>query len=103
VTKDIAVGSEEFKVDLEEFSNAVGSVSKDRDAIADDFKNLKTQFEDAKAAWDSPAGSAFAELENWLTSAIQQANDALDAMVTRMGVTLANYQGMESANANNLT
>src|ERR1700691_5058563 len=98
----VQIGSEEFKVDLEQFNNTIATVSASRDAVESDLTQLKTELANLSSSWQSPAGETYAELQGSLASAANQTFGVLDEMVTRMKITQETYQNAELANTQNL-
>ena len=96
-------GTPEFAVDLQAMSDAIGTVSTDRDGINSDITAIMTAFQTCESAWTSPAGTTFADFKSTLSSSTQSLMNLLDDMITRMKTTYQNYEAAENSNVNNLT
>jgi WXG100 family type VII secretion target len=84
-------------------SDAIGTVSGDRDAIQGDISQIASQFQLVEGSWTSPAGETFVQFNSTLTAATQNLMELLDDMVSRMRTTYRNYREAEESNAANLT
>jgi WXG100 family type VII secretion target len=99
----VVVGSQQFQVDLQQFTDAIGTVTADRNTIADDFGQIKSALNNLGSSWQSPAGGTYDTLQTSLTSATQQMISVLDDIISRMNTTYQNYDNAENSNAQNLT
>jgi WXG100 family type VII secretion target len=100
---DVVIGSTEFKADLDQFSAAITQVSQAQDGIVESFQQLRNELANAESTWQSPAGTTYSDAQQVLNDSISQTLDVLDQIVSRMKVTLQNYQQAEQANTQNLT
>jgi WXG100 family type VII secretion target len=100
---DVVIGSTEFKADLDQFNAAITQVSQAQDGIVESFRQLRNELANVESTWLSPAGTTYSDAQQVLNSSISQMLDVLDQMVSRMKVTLQNYQQAEQANTQNLT
>jgi WXG100 family type VII secretion target len=103
VGKTIIVGSTEFKVDLQQFEQAIGTVSSSTNAINEDFVQIQTILQAVEMAWKGPAGETYQEVQATLTSATGEMISTLGQVISRMKTTYQNYLDMETANANNVS
>jgi WXG100 family type VII secretion target len=99
----VYVGSEEFKVDLQQYTDATAKVTADKNTIEDDFSQIKAALDDLGSTWESPAGDTYDNLQSSLTSATQQMISVLDDIISRMNATYQTYVNAEQSNAQNLT
>jgi WXG100 family type VII secretion target len=103
VAGTIGIGSEEFKVDLEQLHGAIGQVGRDRGVIQDCFNQITAQFDGLQANWQGPAAETYDDLRTALQNATTAMLHVLDEIVSRMQTTYQNYESAESSNARNLT
>jgi WXG100 family type VII secretion target len=99
----VYAGSQEFQVDLEQFTAAIAAVTADKNAIEDDFSRIQSALDHLGDTWQSPAGDTYDSLQGSLTSAVQQMISVLNEIISRMNATYQTYENAEQANANNLT
>jgi WXG100 family type VII secretion target len=99
----VIIGSAEFKVDLQQLSDAITKVTADRSTIETDFRQIRSLLDEVRSTWVSPAGSTFPPLEEQMATAMQSLLDALEDMIVKMRTTHANYLAAEGANVSNLT
>jgi uncharacterized protein YukE len=99
----VYIGTPEFAADLQAFSDAIGTVSADRDAVSSDIQQIKAQFATVETFWAGPAEQSFAAFTDTLNTSTQTLLDLLDELVSRMSATYQNYQNAESDNTNNLS
>jgi WXG100 family type VII secretion target len=103
VAGTVQIGSEEFKVDLQQFHDAIGQVGGNRGTIEDCFNQITTQFNSLQANWQGPAAESYDNLRTTLQSAIAAMLEVLSEIISRMQTTYDNYNSAESSNARNLT
>lgn len=98
----VTIGSEQFRVDMQEFAGAIATITSSRNAIEDDFGQIKSLFNDLHDHWQSPSGDTFESLQTGLTNSAAQMVNVLNDIVYRMNITYQNYQEAETVNAGNL-
>jgi len=103
MARTIAIGSEEFKVDLGQLHQAIGQVGRDRATIENCFNQITTQFNSLQANWQGPAAETYDELRTSLQNATAAMLHVLSEIISRMQATYDNYESAESSNARNLT
>jgi len=68
----VYAGSQEFQVDLEQFTAAIAAVTADKNAIEDDFSRIQSALDHLGDTWQSPAGDTYDSLQGSLTSAVSR-------------------------------
>jgi WXG100 family type VII secretion target len=96
-------GSSQFTVDLEQFSEAITTVTTCQSAISTDFSDIKSELTKVLDAWSGPAAESYSDVQKALDSAMQTLENVLGQIVSRMNVTYSNYLNAEQANSSNLT
>jgi WXG100 family type VII secretion target len=99
----VTVGSQEFTVDLEQFSAAITTVSGCQSAIESYFSQIASKMSSLEDSWVGPAGSSYAELQSSLVAAGNQMIDVLSQIVQAMRTTYGTYLNAETTNAANLS
>ena len=100
---DIQIGSEEFRVDLQQLQDAIGQISQDRGGISDDFASIISRFDATQAAWQGPAANSFEELRVTLQNATTTLLDLLAEVISRMQSSYDSYENAETTNSQNLS
>lgn len=99
----VIVGSPQFTVDLEQFSDAIATITACQGTISNDFTQIQSELTKVANAWSSPAGQSYSDVQDALNSDINNLESLLAEIVKRMNQTYANYQNAEQTNSNNLT
>ena len=97
------VSAEEWKVDLQQLADAIGTVSADRDVIKTDSDQLKAYFIQIENDWKGPAGNTFVPLQTSFNGALDELTTLLDDIVARMQTVHDNYVKAETDNTNNMS
>lgn len=100
---DIQIGSDVFKVDLQQLQDAIGRISQDRDGISEDFANITAKFDALQGGWQGPAADSYEDLRTTLQNATSQLLDLLSDTISRMQTTYDGYENAETTNSNNLS
>jgi uncharacterized protein YukE len=103
MAKTVQIGSEEWAADLQAFRDAIGSITSDRDAISGDFNEIISLLQSLGDSWKGPAGLAFSEGIEPLSGAGNQMINVISDVISRLGITLQNYENAEAANTKNLS
>lgn len=93
----------EFKVDLAQMRDAIGSVRRESDLIYGYMGQISAEFKGVKAAWVSPAELSFDDVQTWFTKASDDLHHLLEEMINRLQTSYDNYYATELANSQNLT
>jgi uncharacterized protein YukE len=93
---------EEFKVDLKQLHNAIGSVRREHTAITDAMSAVGTEFGAVETAWGTPATTTFDDVQSWFVKVSKDLEDLLDDMVNRLQTAYNNYKHTEETNTQNL-
>jgi uncharacterized protein YukE len=93
----------EFKVDLRQLSDAIGSVRRERDNIEHSMTYIGTEFRAAKEAWQFPSAYAYDDMQNWFMRVSGELKDLLDEIIRRMQDAYQTYHAAEVANTGNVT
>jgi WXG100 family type VII secretion target len=88
----VYVGSQEFQVDLEQFSAAIAAVTANKNAIEDDFSQIQSALDNLGDTWQSPAGDTYGSLQGSLTSAAQQMLSVLNEIISRCRPALPRHR-----------
>src|SRR4051794_18482302 len=94
------VSAAEWKVDLQQLADAIGTVSAERDAIKLDSDQLKAYFLEIETDWKGPAGNSFITLQTAFNSSMDELTTLLDDIVERMQTVHTNYVEAETDNTN---
>jgi predicted trehalose synthase len=94
---------DEFKVDLQQLHNAIGTVKREHGAITDSMSGVSTEFAAVKDAWDTPSAATYDDVRAWFVRVSGDLEDLLNDMVGRMQTAYNNYKQAEEANIGNLT
>jgi WXG100 family type VII secretion target len=100
---EVTPGSSQFTVDLEQFSDAITTVTTCQNAISQDYSQIQSELTAVADAWSSPAGQSYEDVQSALNSAMQNLEGLLAEILTRMQQTYQNYQDTEQTNSTNLT
>ncbi len=93
----------QFKVDLADLHDAIGTVQKAATAIDADCQTIVAQYAAIEAAWVSPAGTSFTEMSSILSNTMDMLVDLLADTVQRMQQSYDNYVEVEQANTQNVS
>ncbi len=99
----IIIGSSEWTADLQQFKDAIKSITANNDAIQADINQITADMQSLASGWRGPAGGAFEQLQQPLANAGQQTVAVINEVIYRMNITLQNYENAESTNTNNLS
>ena len=102
MSNTVTIGSTEWAADLQQFRDAISSITSDKKVIQSDFDEIISLLNTLQSNWIGLAGWAFAGACDPLTAAGQQMVDVITEVIKRLGVTLQNYEDAEAANAKNL-
>jgi WXG100 family type VII secretion target len=91
----------EFKVDVAQLAEAITIVGARTDSIRNEVMIINDVFNQAESFWQSPAGTSFAAFQAEFTQDMQNLNDLLDEMVTRMTAAHDQYVDVEQTNTAN--
>jgi WXG100 family type VII secretion target len=103
IMANIQIGSDVFKVDLQQLQDAIGQISQDRDGISEDCADIATKFNALQGGWQGPAANSFEDLHVTLQNATTQMLDLLSDVISRMRTSYDNYESAETTNAQNLS
>ncbi|WP_225847513.1 WXG100 family type VII secretion target [Streptomyces sp. HPF1205] len=91
----------ELQVALDELHNAITIVNGHRAQISDLLVRIRTEFDAAHDAWQSPSGATFETTTTWFDHSSRALKDLLDEMARRMRSTYDTYHAAETANTHN--
>jgi WXG100 family type VII secretion target len=91
----------EFKVDIEQLAEAIEIAGGRRDAIKLKVEAIDSAFKAAEGYWHSPAASSFVTFQAEFDQTMQNLNELLDEMVTRMTAAHDQYVEIEQVNTAN--
>jgi uncharacterized protein YukE len=103
MAQTVQIGSEAWAADLQAFRDAIGSITSDRDAIKGDFDQIISLLQTLGDSWKGPGGLAFSEGIDPLSNAGNQMIDVIGDVISRLGITLHNYENAETTNTQNLS
>jgi uncharacterized protein YukE len=103
MAKEVQVGSQAWAADLQQFRDAISSIGSDKRAIKGDFDQLISALKSLDDGWKGPGGLAFSEGIEPLSNAGNQMIDVIGDVITRLGITLQNYENAEVTNTKNLS
>jgi uncharacterized protein YukE len=103
MTKSVEIGSSAWAADLQQFRDAISSISSDKEAIQQDFNKLIAALQSLDESWKGPGGLYFSEGIKPLSNAGNQMINVIGDVITRLGITLHNYENAESTNTDNLS
>lgn len=92
----------EFKVDLRQLHDAIGSVSHESGLIGAYMSQIAREFAAVKDDWAAPSEMSFEDVQRWFTRVQGDLHTLLDETVERMKKAYANYHAAELANTQNL-
>ncbi|MFI7102504.1 WXG100 family type VII secretion target [Streptomyces sp. NPDC050161] len=91
----------EFKVDLAQLRDAIGTVRGCTTSIESDVSQVKAAFQQAQSSWRSPAGESFGALQVEFGNNMSELVELLHEMVTRMNAAYEEYKQAEETNTEN--
>jgi uncharacterized protein YukE len=94
---------EEFKVDLRQLHDAIGSVRREHGAISDAMSAVGTEFAAVKTSWGTPSTATYDDVQAWFVRVSGDLEDLLDDMTNRMQTAYNNYKHIEETNTRNVT
>lgn len=100
---DVQIGSDVFKVDLQQLLDAIAQIRQDRDGISDDFANITSKFDALQGTWQGPAATSYEQLSVSLQNATSQMLDVLSDVISRMQTSYESYENTETTNSQNLS
>jgi uncharacterized protein YukE len=103
MTKSVEIGSQAWAADLQQFRDAISSIASDKEAIQQDFNELISALQSLDESWNGPGELSFGEGIGPLSSAGNQMIDVIGDVITRLGITLNNYENAEVTNTDNLS
>jgi uncharacterized protein YukE len=92
----------EFKVDLAQLHEAIGSVGHESGLIGGYMGQISSQFASVKQEWVAPSELSFEEVQEWFTRVQNDLHQLLDETVGRLKKAYDNYHAAELANTQNL-
>jgi WXG100 family type VII secretion target len=95
-------GSTQYKVDLEQFEDAIKTVSSSLYAIDDDMAAITTLVQAVESTWKGPAGVSFQVVQSALSAAASQMSETLGDVLAAMKTSYGNYVAAEDANTQNM-
>lgn len=98
---DTSMTPAEFKVDVTQLAEAISMVGARRESIVSEVSNINNLFKQAESSWQSPAGASFSAFQAEFTQDMQNLNDLLGEMVTRMTAAHDQYVNVEQTNTAN--
>lgn len=99
----VVIGSAEWKADLGQFKDAIGTIESKHGAIEKDFNQIVTELSNLSANWSGPAGLGLLFLINPVQTSGQKMVDVIGDVISAMKTTLQNYEDAESTNTKNLS
>jgi uncharacterized protein YukE len=93
----------EFKVDLAQLHEAIGSVGHESGLIGGYMSQIASQFASVKQEWVAPSEMSFEDVQQWFTRVQGDLHQLLDETVGRLKKAYDNYHAAELANTQNLT
>jgi WXG100 family type VII secretion target len=94
---------EEFKVDLQQLHNAIGSVRREHTAIRDAMSAIGNEFGAVKEAWGTPSTATYDDVQAWFMKVSNDLEDLLNDMANRLQTAYNNYKHAEETNVKNAT
>jgi WXG100 family type VII secretion target len=94
---------EEFKVDLRQLQNAIGSVRREHSTISDAMSAIGNEFGAVKEAWETPSTATYDDVQAWFLRVSNDLEDLLDDMTNRLQTAYNNYKHVEETNTKNVT
>jgi uncharacterized protein YukE len=94
---------EEFKVDLRQLHDAIGSVRREHSAISDAMSAIGSEFGAVKEAWGTPSTATYDDVQAWFVRVSDDLEDLLDDMANRLQTAYNNYKHSEETNVKNST
>jgi WXG100 family type VII secretion target len=94
---------DEFRVDLRQLRDAIGSIKREHITISDTMGSIASKFAGVKDSWDTPSAPSFDAVQAWLLRVTQDLEDLLQDAIGRMQQAHDNYHRAEEANTHNLT
>jgi len=92
----------EFKVDLAQLHQAIGTVGHEAGLIEDYMSRIAAHFSQVKEFWNTPTELSFEEVQQWFTRVQRDLLELLKETVRRLQAAYNNYHAAELANTNNL-
>jgi WXG100 family type VII secretion target len=93
---------DEFRVDLGQMHDAIGSLKTDSAKIMDLLGEIATQFKKVQNVWKSPATRSFEEVQQWFSGVTNDMHEILDEAASRLNSAYQNYLDTEQKNVQNL-
>lgn len=93
---------DEFRVDLRQMHQAIGSVTHESGLIEGYMNQISGQFSQVKAYWDTPSEMSFESVQQWFTRVQTDLHELLQEMIRRLQKAYDNYHQTELANTGNL-
>jgi uncharacterized protein YukE len=94
---------DEFRVDLGQLHEAIGSVTREHGTISDTMASIASEFNQVKDAWQTPSEGSFDTVQKWLTSVSGDLENILQDAIGRMQSAYDNYHKTEETNVHNNT
>jgi WXG100 family type VII secretion target len=94
---------DEFKVDLKQLHDAIGSVKREHNAISAAMSAVGSEFNAVKDAWGTPSTASFDDVQAWFVKASSDLEDLLEDMTNRLQTAYTNYKHAEETNVQNNT
>jgi WXG100 family type VII secretion target len=91
----------EFKVDLQQLEDAIGTVGAQADTINTRCAEIKEAMEDVPGDWSSPAEQTFTPVMQACSTQMDNLTQLLGEMVQRMQDAYQTYLNAEQANFQN--
>jgi uncharacterized protein YukE len=94
---------DEFKVDLKQLHDAIGSVRREHTAISTAMSAVGSEFSAVKDAWGTPSTASYDDVQAWFIKASGDLEDLLHDMTNRLQTAYENYKHAEETNVQNNT
>lgn len=96
------ISEAEFTIYLQGLHDAIGTVTKEKNAIADALDGVRTNSSSLAAYWHSPAYASFADVDTWFKRASRDLISALEDIINRLQTSYDNYKRTETTNFQNV-
>lgn len=92
-----------FGIDLKALSDAIATVQRERDGIAETLDKIEYRAFQVAYYWQGPANETFDPVVSWYKKAAWDLLAILDEIILRLKKSYDNYRNAESQNAANMT
>jgi WXG100 family type VII secretion target len=93
----------EFRADLQQMLDTIGTVTRESGRIKTDMLNIASDFNKVKADWVGPSELSFEDVQQWFTRVQTDLQELLEETIRRLTQAYRNYHDAETGNVQNLT